>query len=530
VGASALVLEVGGSRERRLWLDAGRGTSGVYWVPREEARTPLGAVPVPGRARQALLHLRKHVDGARVLGLERVPGERVVVLRAGNATLALRLSGAAPALSLAREAELLGSLGEGAPAIPLPAGSPDREWDRIAPAAFETAVEAARADGRSLVRAVLAACPGLGPALARETDGSGASLLALRERLSAASPTLLVPGPVDSWHDALLADPAAVALAPIDLAGAGPTALHPASWLEAGALFLEVRRRGLEFERRRRAALDGVRREIRRLEQLEANLGKDLAGLPGESDLRRRADALLAFARGAEAGREEVEVDDPYEAGRRLVVSLDPCLSGLANAERMFDRARRAERARHQIDLRLRETRSALSSAREREVVVLDARDLRDLARPEEGAGTPSEGDPGTGPRQYLTGRGLSVLVGRNARENHHITFRVARAEDLWLHARDVPGAHVILRDDEGRAGADDLREAAEVAAFFSEARGEALVDVHVTRRKHVKPAKGGPGRVFVAHSDTLRVRPRLPRRCLPRRPGRDGRRGNLVR
>ena len=49
------------------------------------------------------------------------------------------------------------------------------------------------------------------------------------------------------------------------------------------------------------------------------------------------------------------------------------------------------------------------------------------------------------------------------------------------------------------------------MAAFFSEARGEALVDVHVTRRKHVKPAKGGPGRVFVAHSDTLRVAPRDP-------------------
>ncbi|MGZ4505518.1 MAG: hypothetical protein ACXVW3_16620, partial [Nocardioidaceae bacterium] len=64
--------------------------------------------------------------------------------------------------------------------------------------------------------------------------------------------------------------------------------------------------------------------------------------------------------------------------------------------------------------------------------------------------------------------------------------------EDLWLHARDAPGAHVVLRDNEGRAGADDLREAAEVAAFFSEARGESLVDVHVTRRKHVKPAKGG--------------------------------------
>ncbi len=121
------------------------------------------------------------------------------------------------------------------------------------------------------------------------------------------------------------------------------------------------------------------------------------------------------------------------------------------------------------------------------------------------------------------------MLVGRNARENHHLTFRVARAEDLWLHARDVPGSHVVLRDDEGRAGADDLREAAEVAAFFSEARGESLVDVHVTRRKHVKPARGGPGRVFVAHSDTLRVPPRDPEGgCAGAEPPRSARRGQL--
>ena len=76
----------------------------------------------------------------------------------------------------------------------------------------------------------------------------------------------------------------------------------------------------------------------------------------------------------------------------------------------------------------------------------------------------------------------------------------------------------MILRDNEGRAGAEDLREAAEVAAFFSEARAASQVDVHVTRRKHVRPARGGPGRVFVAHSDTLRVAPRDPAGRLRRR------------
>ena len=108
--------------------------------------------------------------------------------------------------------------------------------------------------------------------------------------------------------------------------------------------------------------------------------------------------------------------------------------------------------------------------------------------------------------------------MGRGARENHSLTFGMARPEDLWLHARDVPGAHVILRDNEGRAAADDLREAAEVAAFFSDARAETAVDVHVTRRKHLRPGRGGPGRVQVSHSDTLRVAPRDPEGRLRRR------------
>ena len=117
----------------------------------------------------------------------------------------------------------------------------------------------------------------------------------------------------------------------------------------------------------------------------------------------------------------------------------------------------------------------------------------------------------GAGARHYLTARGLSVLVGRGARENHRLTFAVAGPEDLWLHARDVPGAHVILRDPEGRAAAEDVREAAELAAFFNEARAQPQADVHVTRRKYVRAARGGHGRVRIAHSDTVRVTPRDP-------------------
>jgi len=270
---------------------------------------------------------------------------------------------------------------------------------------------------------------------------------------------------------------------------------------------------------RRRAVLEDARRQLRRLAQLEANLERDRSALPEEAELRRRGEALLAYAGRVEPGAQTIAVPDPYEPDRILRVTLDARLSPPANADRLFDKARRIERSRRQIELRLRETRSALGGARARESAVLEARDAADLEphAPPPARGAAEDGAQ-SGPRHYLTSRGLSLLVGRGARENHHLTFAVARPDDLWLHARDVPGAHVILRDPEGRAGADDLREAAEVAAFFSEAGPEAQVDVHVTRRKHLRPARGGPGRVTIGHSDTLRAAPRDPEGRLRRR------------
>jgi hypothetical protein len=521
VAANALLLEVSGDRSRRLWLDAGRGTAGAYLLSRDEARAEQeDEASAPGRTRQALLHFRKHLDGARITDLNRVPGERTLVLETSRGVVSLRLSGQSPALTLAVEGAALATVGEGGPAWPLPPAAPEREWDHIEPRAFALAVAEGVAAGRTLVRAILGACPSLGPVLARSIDGSAESFVALRARLAGPRPTLLTAGPIESLRDADLAGPDAVVLAPIVLERPDIVALQPPTWSEAAALFLRARRRGARFEARRRSALDSMRRELRRLVQLEAHLTRDLAGLADPAALRHQAEALLA-APSAHPGAAETDVPDPYDADRRLRIALDPALALPANADRLFQRARRIERARENIEARLSETRRALGEARSREARVSAARDVAELeAAPARGP----RGLPGgtveepAGQRHYLTSRGLSILVGRGARENHHLTFRVARPEDVWLHARDVPGAHVILRDPEGRAGADDLREAAEIAAFFSDARSAAKVDVHVTRRKHLRPARGTPGRVLIGHSDTLRVAPHDPDGRLRRR------------
>jgi len=510
---------VSGARDRRLWIDAGRGTAGLYLLTRDEERRAASAAPdATGSTRHALLLFRKHLSGVRVTGLRRVAGARALVLEAGAVTVGLRLGGSAPAATLVVGDAPSATLGAGPAAWPLPAAEPAREWDRITPETLEDAARDAGAAGRPVHRAIAAACPSLGPLLARELDGTPAALRALRSRLGSPRPTLHAPRPLEECDDADLAPDDALALAPIVLSGRFADPVPTAAWLEVAAAYLLARRRGDAFAARRRAALAAARHDVVRLAQLETNLSRDLSGLADPEILRRRAEALLATPDALPAGAAEAEVPDPREPRSRLRFAVDPRLGGPANADRLFEKARRIERARLQVGERVLATAAGLAAARAREAAVSAARNLADLGPPPASRDEGSAKEPGAGPLRFLTGRGLTILVGRGARENHRLTFSTARPEDLWLHARDVPGAHVILRDDEGRANPEDIREAAEVAAFFSGAREQPRADVHVARRKHVRSAEGGPGRVRLAHSENVLVSPRDPVGRLRRR------------
>lgn len=520
LGPRAAAFEISGREPRWLVADADRAAAGFYLVPRADVRA-LGDAEAArlGKAGQAGLLLRKHLGGARIDGLSRVAGERWLVLAAGEGQLVLRPGAPSPALTLAVRDEPLASLGDGGPAWPPPPPDVLREWDRADPALIVEAATRAAASGR--VGELLDACPGLGPRLGRALLREPGLWPSLRARLTAPRPTLRAPGPPESWHDVDLADPHAVALLPVELPRADAPArellLHPEDWIEAARLFWTARQRGSAFAARQRRLADARRHEARRLAQLEAHLQRDLEGLPEEEGLRRRAEALLAYGPALPPGASEVDLPDPREPGRVLRVVLDPRLPPASQADRLYARARRVLRSRGQMAARLEETRAGLAAARAALAAVEGARDLADLGPEPEGRAAPAR-DREAGPRHYLTSGGLSFFVGRGARENHELTFGRSHPEDYWLHARDVPGAHVILRDREGRATAEDVREAAEVAAFFSGSERQPWADVHFARRKHVHPAGGGPGRVRVTHSETVRVKPRDPEGRLRRR------------
>ena len=110
--------------------------------------------------------------------------------------------------------------------------------------------------------------------------------------------------------------------------------------------------------------------------------------------------------------------------------------------------------------------------------------------------------------RRFISSDGLTIYVGRNARENDELTFGLAKSDDLWLHARGTPGSHVVVRLEKGSdPPPETIRDAATLALLYSDLKKNGKGDVIYTRRKWVKKAKGqAPGAVIVTQEKSLYV------------------------
>lgn len=230
--------------------------------------------------------------------------------------------------------------------------------------------------------------------------------------------------------------------------------------------------------------------------------------------LRHEADLMLASAGTWSVHGDRARLTGL--AGEPVELVVDPRLGAAGNAQLRYDRARRAEARRERAVARLPEL-SAEVDRLERVVASLPdtaVGDLRALLselekdrksgpRGRRGGGEQPVGVRFTGPH------GLEVVVGRNARENDAVTFKVARSRDVWLHAQGYRGAHVVIRSGGGAVPFESVLFAARLAAGFSEARGSSNVPVDYTERKNVWRVKGAsPGAVHYTQQKTVYVDP----------------------
>lgn len=263
------------------------------------------------------------------------------------------------------------------------------------------------------------------------------------------------------------------------------------------------------------AVEDALAAVARRLDALAARtrrLEEEQAGAAEEAQrLRAHADLLLSQLQRVQRGAPTARLDD--FAGGSVEVELDPLLAPAENAKAMYDTARRRDRAAARVPRLLAsiaEERARLEAlaARVRDGVAT-ADELERLRR--RGSTTGRDAAPALPYRLYRSSGGLEIRVGRGARANDELTFRHSRPGDIWLHARDVGGAHVVLRWDrtDENPPARDIEEAAVLAALHSRARTSGTVPVDWTRRRYVrKPRRAAPGLVLPERVRTVFVHP----------------------
>jgi predicted ribosome quality control (RQC) complex YloA/Tae2 family protein len=233
---------------------------------------------------------------------------------------------------------------------------------------------------------------------------------------------------------------------------------------------------------------------------------------------------ILAYAHHIKPGQREltalIEPDEPP-----VLIELDPHLSPVENAQRYFKRYKKAKSAAGEIpallqraELEMRyldqlETDLDLAANRpeiqEVEACLAEAGYIREKRRRKKVGRSQ--------PLAVNSKDGLLILVGRNSHQNEEVTFRQATPHDLWLHVRGAPGAHVIVKTGGQEVPEATLRQAAQLAAYYSQARGSTHVAVDYTEQRYVRRIKGaGPGLVTYTGEKTIRVAPRKPALSIP--------------
>jgi len=269
---------------------------------------------------------------------------------------------------------------------------------------------------------------------------------------------------------------------------------------------------------RRKQVLALLEQARKKLVGRRISLGEQAAGEEDVARLRAAGEWILAYAWQIKPGDSELKAD----AGEEILhIPLDPALSPSENAQAIFARYHKVKRASKKIPALLAQVDRDLAWLEQIESDVLLADNTPQIEELREAL--LASGLVATGakkkarfqrsqPIRAQTPDGFEVIIGRNALQNEKVTWKIARPDDIWLHAQGMPGSHAIIR-----TGGNDIPEtsvlaAASWAAYHSKARNEAKVSVIVTRKRQLRKIKGGrAGQVRVLQHRSITVRPKKP-------------------
>jgi len=279
-----------------------------------------------------------------------------------------------------------------------------------------------------------------------------------------------------------------------------------------------------QFDSRANTIRSQLLKSIRQKRKLKENLEHDLAGHGDPHEHKRIGDLLLANVSTARRAGNKVTITDYYAEGAPAIeVDIDEKLSLQEEAARRFRQYAKAKRARDeiaermvQIDREIAQLNGQLDQIdqiiREKDLTALTR--LLEAKHPQKRSAKQKQSARESsipGVRRYLSTDGYEILVGRAARDNDHLTFKIAQPNDLWLHAGDYPGSHVVVRNPSRKEIPHrTIVEAAQLAGRFSQASEDSKVVVHYTPRKFLaKPKGSASGLVRLSRFKSITVEPK---------------------
>ena len=253
-------------------------------------------------------------------------------------------------------------------------------------------------------------------------------------------------------------------------------------------------------------------------------LSEDLLKAENSEDLRLYGELLTANIHLIQPGMKSVEVTNYYDSST-LTIPLDVKLSPSKNAQHYFKKYGKSKTAIKEKQIQLDENEAEIKylesvlSFLENTDDVVEIESIRaelvetGYIRRRRQAGGFKEKKYKPVPYRYTLSNGMSVLVGRNNKENDILTFKTAGNKDLWLHTKDIPGSHVIVQSGGVELDEEAVWEAAAIAAYHSKARTSENVPVDYVQIKYVKkPAGAKPGMVIFTNNRTVYVNPAVPK------------------
>ena len=273
-----------------------------------------------------------------------------------------------------------------------------------------------------------------------------------------------------------------------------------------------------ERDRVKQQASELIRRVENELQKNRHKLKKqekELLATDNAEEFRQKGELLTTFLHQVPNDQDQVILDN-YYTNQPIIIALDKALTPSQNAQRYFKRYQKLKEAVKYLTELIEETKATILYLESVETVLNQA-GLEEIAEIREELIQTGfirrcqreKIQKRKKPEQYLASDGKTIIyVGRNNLQNEELTFKMARKEELWFHAKDIPGSHVVISGNLDPS--DEVKtDAAELAAYFSKGRLSNLVQVDMIEVKKLnKPTGGKPGFVTYTGQKTLRVTP----------------------